>query len=110
MTTQYLIRKIETCPECNGARFAINPHWARINRENNEWMEQHTGGRFTDEAHADWERRIKEQWPYSDPPPEEEPCCECEGDGKVESWVSLADALRDLGVMTGLAACEMEAA
>jgi len=107
MTTQYLVRKIETCPVCKGEKHLIDPDWQRINRENNEWMQDHHIPTFTDAAQADWERRIKETWPYHKPPPEEYPCDECEGSGKIESWLSLADALRELGVMTGLAVQEL---
>jgi len=107
MTTQYLVRKVEICPVCHGERTIINADWQRINQENSEWMEARGIKTFTDEAMDDWNRRIKEQWPYGDLPPEEETCGECEGNGVIESWVSLADALRDLGVMTGLAVQEL---
>ena len=97
MDAKYLIRKIETCPQCRGDKYLSNPHWQRICRDNAAWMDAHTGGRFTDEAEHDWKRRIEAQWPHQDPPPEEEPCYECEGEGKIETWIPLEQALVELG-------------
>jgi len=75
----------------------FNRDWQEINEANNAWMAERGITTFTDEAEADWNRRIKEKWPYSTPPSEEEPCCECEGEGEIETWVPLLDALQDLG-------------
>jgi len=98
MRARYLVRKIETCAACDGQGIVVNADWQRINEENYAWMEAHTGGIFTDEACADWQNRIKATWPYSDPPLEEEPCCECEGDGEIEIWIPLVQALQESGV------------
>ncbi len=100
MTTQYLIRKVEMCPACKGEGYVWNEKWQALNEANNAWMQEQTGGRYCDEAHADWERRVKETWPYSDPPPEDEPCGECEGTGKVEEWIDLRQAMEELGIST----------
>ena len=97
--TSYLIRKIETCPACQGSGFVQNLDWAEINRAHSEWMEARSIKTFTDEARANWEWRIKKRWPYGNPPPEEGECCECEGTGKIETWVSLQDALRAIGAL-----------
>lgn len=98
MTTEYLVRKIETCPVCKGDKFFQNLGWAEVNRANQAWMEERGIVTFTEEARLDWERRIKEKWPYQKPPPEEEPCVECEGEGKIESWIPLREALAELGI------------
>jgi len=98
MKTKYLVRKIETCPECNGDGHIANKDWQRINRENVEWMEAHGIKPPSDEAIDDWNRRIRQRWPYGDPPPEEELCGECEGTGTIETEVDLLDALDELGV------------
>ncbi len=98
MTTEYLVRKIETCADCEGEGVVGNQDWQEINQANNKWMQEHTEGRFTDEALADWERRIREKWPHSKPPPEEESCVECEGEGKIERWITLQQALAELGI------------
>lgn len=103
MTTQYqyLVRKVETCKECGGCGVVQNMDWAEINQANNAWMEEHGIQTFTDEAAEDWNHRIKAKWPYRKPPPEEEPCCECEGAGEIERWVPLAEAIQALGVECG---------
>jgi len=98
MTIEYLIRKRETCPVCEGNGYVPNANWQRINRESHEWMQDHGIKTFTDEASADWEQRIKKCWPYRKPPPEEEWCCECEGTGFLDKWVHLEDALSNLGI------------
>ena len=33
MSTQYLVRKVETCPVCNGERVLYNPEWAELNAQ-----------------------------------------------------------------------------
>lgn len=98
MMIAYLVRKVEICPVCGGDGYYPNPDWQEINEANNEWMKAHGLTTFTDEARTDWEKRIKERWPHTKPPPEEEFCSECEGAGKIESWISLLDALIDLDV------------
>lgn len=97
--TQYLIRKIEMCPVCNGDKFLPNKDWQEINKANNAWMELRGIKVFNEAAHMDWERRIREKWPHQKPPPEEEPCHECEGEGKIETWIDLREALQELGVL-----------
>jgi len=98
--TRYLIRKIETCPVCHGDRFVFNRDWQEINEANNAWMAERGITTFTDEAAADWNLRIKEKWPYSKPPSEEEPCCECEGRGEIETWIDMSTAFQEMGVST----------
>jgi hypothetical protein len=96
MTIQYLVRKIETCRTCKGEKILFNPHWKRIKRENIEWSNKNNVPILSLKSADDWSRRIKEQWPDGYPPPEVEPCHECEGEGKTETWIDLEDALREV--------------
>jgi hypothetical protein len=97
MTTQYLVKKIETCPVCEGERHLWNPHWQRINRENAEWGDENDAD--PSQMIQDWQRRVREQWPNVDiPPPEVEECHECEGEGKTETWIPLREAMSELAV------------
>jgi hypothetical protein len=91
MTTQYLIRKVETCPVCKGEEFLYNPEWAELNEEH----ARRCKGMPPDERFAEFNRMVKEKWPFGEPP-EEEPCCECEGTGKIETWIDLRQALEEL--------------
>ena len=89
---QYLIRKIETCPECKGEKFFYNPEWAELNEEHDRRCRDMTpNDRFTE-----FGQMVREKWPWGEPP-EEEPCAECEGTGKIETWIPLEQALHELG-------------
>ena len=62
-------------------------------------MKEHGITTFNDAAMADWERRIDAKWPGQKPPPEEEPCGECEGIGEIVSRVELGEALLAIGAV-----------
>ena len=86
--TEYLVRKIEPCATCHGqGRITDDPHCARC------------GDRPTNEQ--------LDAVPYNGAMPcghligyliEEYPCAECDGQGAIESWVSLDEALSEIGV------------
>lgn len=87
---QYLIVCQEPCQTCNGAGVVANPLWVRL------YAEERQGGKEIDEnewARANGFDSAKAMGP------EEHQCQDCEGEGKLTSQVSLADALVDLGVM-----------
>lgn len=91
MITQYLVRKIETCPKCDGARLVDNPEWEQLD-------ERCPAEQLPDETPADtfW-RLVAETWPAGNEPPEEIVCGECHGEGVIESWVDLRAALQEIG-------------
>ena len=93
MDAQYFVRKVEQCPECNGEGVYYNPEWAELNEEH----AHRCRNAAIDDRFAEFDKMVREKWPYGEPP-EELQCCECEGTGKIETWVSLKDALRELGV------------
>jgi hypothetical protein len=94
--TQYLVRKVQTCPACKGEKFFPNEDWQDLNRGFAHWMQENGKARMDDEAYAEWDRARAEMFPYGEPP-EEESCGECEGEGQIETWIDLRQTLFELG-------------
>ena len=81
----YFVKRVEKCPLCEGSGTIQHPAWEAY------WKANPKGLR--DEA-AD-KRWFEENWlEWS---PEEIVCPECYGEGEVEEWVDLAEALQALG-------------
>jgi len=95
MITTYLVKKIETCPECEGDGVYYNPEWTEAKAEYDKMREDGLSG---DQLWRAWHRYIHNKWPFGEPS-EELPCGECEGSGELRTWVSLADALIEIGAI-----------
>ena len=85
---EYLVRKTGTCAKCEGKGHYYHPHcpkcgWVVTERElaildrNKDMVCGHLVSEFAEET-----------W-----------CEECDGQGQVEQWVSLQDALIALGIV-----------
>lgn len=90
MTTFYVIEQGD-CEACEGEGTAMDPNWQ-------QFYEEHLGkNEITDAAFMDWWQARG----FAAPPPEESVCGECEGEGKIQRFVELQEALKKLGVMSG---------
>jgi DnaJ-class molecular chaperone len=86
--TTYILKRIETCSECNGEGRVYAPSCRKCLRYyTSEELIAAQGAESMPCGHA---RRDLEEEPY---------CTECEGSGKIISEVDLEEALRDLGVV-----------
>ena len=88
---RYLLIEEFTCQECHGSGWVQHPLWAR-------YWEANPGGGLTVEEDQTW---FREQGEYTPPHliPEEEPCVECEGAGKIRREVDLVTALVAIGLL-----------
>lgn len=77
MRRQVLVR--EVCPECRGDGYIVHPAW----RAHRTLGEQGLREWFAQEG-------------YDEPPPEEVPCPECDGQRYVMRWVDIATLLREV--------------
>jgi hypothetical protein len=94
MTTQYLVRKIETCKDCDGEGYYYNPEWEEANAHFDALRASgldNQDGRLWEA----WRKHLKEKWPCGEPA-EELRCIECEGEGKIDTWVTLQEALYEV--------------
>ena len=83
--TQYLVRKVGTCHRCQGTGFIELAHCRKCEQI------------LTDEEFA--AITIGDALPCGhsiDNLAEEDWCIECEGTGKVETWIDLEDALQEV--------------
>lgn len=74
-----------TCPECDGRGVHQHPAWR-------EYWEVHAGKETTPEQDVEWFRAsgwCPDARRYSDLPPEEELCGECEGRGTIRREVKI---------------------
>lgn len=98
MNNKYEIKKISKCEQCDGTGLTPHPDWERY------WEEvDHRNMSASDDIV--WFRKntqYSNAKDYGDLPNEDEYCGECEGQGKHVSFVSLVDALVDLGIMRGV--------
>ena len=85
--TQYLIRKIETCETCKGTGWIEHPHCMICG-----WYVE---PKEMEHLHHNYELLCGHS---VDKLAEEYQCTECDGKGKIETWIPLADALKELGV------------
>lgn len=89
---EYFVIAVEVCAECNGKGFVPNPQWAELD-----------AARATITGAEEREQKFREFWvarcenPDS-PPPDEFWCIECEGQGKSERRVPLAEALAQISM------------
>ena len=93
---EYFVIRVETCPACNGDGWIVNPAWELYEQE----MEQRHGKYWYREiSPQEWDL-VASELGFSEVPCEETPCHRCNGEGKIRSEVPLADALRDLGIIS----------
>jgi len=97
---RYLVRKVETCEDCNGKGYYYNPEWTEANKHFDELRKTFRGNSQDPMLWNAWEAYLKEKWPCGEPP-EELQCCECEGTGKIERWVDLRQVMRELAQAGG---------
>jgi hypothetical protein len=85
----YTVTCTETCTECRGSGYIDNDLWPRLRADLGE-------GKLTGAFIKQWEldHNLGENIG-----PESFSCGECNGEGKLESEVPLAAALRELGVV-----------
>ena len=85
---EYLIRKVETCAKCNGEGRYYFPH-CRL-----------CGHVFTEAEMASLDNKDHLDCGHSITKLQEETWCEeCEGTPRLETWVSLQDALIAVGIV-----------
>ena len=85
MTTQYLIRKVETRQDCHGRGFVEFAHCRECGRPLSEEEmialdnkdDLPCGHRITHLQEESW-------------------CVECEGEGQIETWIDLRQALSEI--------------
>jgi len=84
----YTVTCTEICAECEGSGYVDNHLWRTLFADLGD-------GKLTVEFVRQWEldHNLGENIG-----PEESPCGECDGAGKIVQQVPLASALRDLGV------------
>jgi len=92
---RYLIVREEKCPKCRGSGWVIHPEWKELYQ-----AEKERGRFFTYKEILAWWRE-RGYYHEEDLPPEEIPCYECKGEGKLRREVPLEEALRDLGLLKG---------
>jgi len=80
----------ETCPRCRGSGVVVHPNWAWVHE-----LERELGRLLSLEEAA---QRLGLPGPEA-LPPEEEPCGECGGEGRLRREVPLEEALAELGVL-----------
>lgn len=90
MATKYLIKKVRTCPVCNGKKAVQHPAWE-------EYWKEHAGKPLmTAKEDRRWFEAHGWSSGYCRIPYEEIPCGECDGEGELISEVDLQEALPDL--------------
>lgn len=89
MATTYTVTKRSTCPTCSGEKWVQPKIWKQYWRENNNRC-------LDDPEHEAW--FSKNGYPPHEIPSDLIQCEDCEGVGSIEQSISLADALRELGI------------
>lgn len=94
MSTEYLIVKQETCPECKGKCVILHPAWKIFYKSEHFkfWRESKTADL------ADVAERFFNEHGYgrADIPAQEIECGLCEGTGKIRTEVDIREVLKDL--------------
>lgn len=86
MAGVYMVKKIETCDECEGSGRIASHEWR-------EFFRKHPSGGF-EKMGQYFGTLDSRRWP-----PEEYVCDECEGSGRITKDVPLASALIELGLI-----------
>ncbi|GIV73504.1 hypothetical protein [Caldilinea sp.] len=96
-STEYYVIAVGPCSECGGTGQVQNPEWTDFYKKYQEELE--TLHRYTPhESISRWNKMTEDFFGTLDTPPETYECYECEGTGKIERRVPLAEALAALAV------------
>ena len=82
----FYVRGMKKCDVCNGDGYIFNEEW-------NDFCDQY---KFMPS-----DQIMKKWWNdrgYITPPPEDYPCGECEGTGRIDHYVPLEQALREMNI------------
>jgi len=94
--TKYFVKKVQTCPTCEGKQFVQHPAWAEY------WKENYNKPAMTREEDRKW-FQDHGWYPSSSldmrtdgTPDEEIVCSECEGEGELISEIDLVTAFIEI--------------
>jgi len=91
---QYLVKKVYSCPKCGGKGEVEHPAWEA-------WKASHDEGIYTTKEIREW---MQKQgwldgcfWLTAEGLPDEIITCDkCDGNGVLEIWVNLEEALKEV--------------
>lgn len=93
MTGCYWVIQEQPCTACTGTGVVQAAIWQQY------WEENQRSLPTPEDDYAWFREQGYSVYQVADLPPEEEPCSECAGTGKLRREVSLALALQDLGML-----------
>ena len=99
MSTTYYVKAVTQCSHCKGTGVVQHPQWQQFWEEHAATVEDIQQILEPAASNEAWDKLMAQHFPDWEQVPEEIPCIECEGEGKITREVPLEDALMAPGIL-----------